>query len=205
MITIFLPTRFSPQNRATSHRQCAGYIERFLKSLRAKHFEVNMSSLWSEVQLLITNRSHNVYVIVGYRQMQCWMCLGSTYVRVRHLVIHWGRVTHICVVNLTIIGSNNGLSPGRRQAIIWTNAGILLIGPLGNNFNRNSNIFIQEIPIWKCRLENAAVLFVNSREKQICCDGGVSLQFRWISHLQTDNTAMVYEYRRASIKSNLPT
>ena len=33
--------------------------------------------------------------------------------------------------NLTIIGSDNGLSPGRRQAITWTNAGILLIGPLG--------------------------------------------------------------------------
>ena len=35
---------------------------------------------------------------------------------------------------LIIIGSDNGLSPGRRQAIIWTNAGILLIGPLGTNF-----------------------------------------------------------------------
>ena len=48
---------------------------------------------------------------------------------------HWGWVTHICVGNLTIIGSDNGLSPGRRQAIIWTNAGILLIGPLGTNFS----------------------------------------------------------------------
>ena len=48
---------------------------------------------------------------------------------------HWSRVTHICVGNLTIIGSDNGLSPGRRQAIIWTNAGILLIVPLGTNFN----------------------------------------------------------------------
>ena len=34
-----------------------------------------------------------------------------------------------------MIGSDNGLSPGRRQAIIWTNAGILLIRPLGTNFN----------------------------------------------------------------------
>ena len=30
-----------------------------------------------------------------------------------------------------IIGSDNGVSPGRRQAIIWTNAGIFFIGPLG--------------------------------------------------------------------------
>ena len=28
--------------------------------------------------------------------------------------------------NLTVIGSDNGLSPGQRQAIIWTNAGILI-------------------------------------------------------------------------------
>ena len=47
---------------------------------------------------------------------------------------HWGRVTHICVGGLTIIGSDNGLSLGRRQAIIWANAGMLLIGPLGTGF-----------------------------------------------------------------------
>ena len=44
-------------------------------------------------------------------------------------------MTHICVGKLAIIDSDNGLSPGRRQAIIWTNAGILLIGPLGTNFS----------------------------------------------------------------------
>ena len=43
-------------------------------------------------------------------------------------------MTHICVSKPTIIGSDNGLSPDRRQAIIWTNAGILLIGPLGTYF-----------------------------------------------------------------------
>ena len=48
---------------------------------------------------------------------------------------HWGRVTYICVGKLISIGSDNGLSPGRRQAIIWTNAGILLIGPLETNFS----------------------------------------------------------------------
>ena len=53
---------------------------------------------------------------------------------------HWGEwciyVMHI--YKLTNIGSDNGLSPGRRQAIIWTNAGILLIGPLGTSFSENS-------------------------------------------------------------------
>ena len=51
-------------------------------------------------------------------------------------------MTHICVSKLTIIGSDNGLSPRRRQAIIWTNAGILLFRPLGTKF---SDILI-EIP-----------------------------------------------------------
>ena len=48
---------------------------------------------------------------------------------------HWSRVMHICVGKLNIIGSDNGLSPGRRQAIIWTNARILSIRPLATNFN----------------------------------------------------------------------
>ena len=48
---------------------------------------------------------------------------------------HWGWVTNICVSKLTIIGSDNGLSPDWRQAIIWTNDGILLNGSLGTNFN----------------------------------------------------------------------
>ena len=51
------------------------------------------------------------------------------------MLTHWGRVTHICVSKVTIIVSDNGLSPGRRQAIIWNNAGILLIGPSGTNFS----------------------------------------------------------------------
>ena len=49
------------------------------------------------------------------------------------VLTHWGRVTHICVSKLTIVGSNNGLSPGRRQVIIWTTAEILLIGVHGNS------------------------------------------------------------------------
>ena len=50
---------------------------------------------------------------------------------------HWGPDTHICDNKLTSVGSDNGLSPGRRQAIIWTNVGILLIGPLRTKFSDN--------------------------------------------------------------------
>ena len=52
-----------------------------------------------------------------------------------YILTHWGRETHTYVGKLLIIGSDNDLSPARRQAIIWTNDGILLIGPLGTNFN----------------------------------------------------------------------
>ena len=61
--------------------------------------------------------------------------IAGTTIPVYYLITHWGRVTHICVNKLTIIGSDNDLSPGRRQAITWTNAGILLIVPWGTNFS----------------------------------------------------------------------
>ena len=40
---------------------------------------------------------------------------------------------YICISNLTTIGSDYGLSPGWRQDIIWTNAKLLLIAPLGKS------------------------------------------------------------------------
>ena len=51
------------------------------------------------------------------------------------MLTHWGRVTHICVSKSITIVSDKGLSPGRRQASIWTNTGIFFIGPLGANFS----------------------------------------------------------------------
>ena len=53
----------------------------------------------------------------------------------RYYSTHRGRVTHICVKKLTVTGSDNGLSPGRRQAILWTGDGILLIRTLITSFS----------------------------------------------------------------------
>ena len=69
---------------------------------------------------------------------------------------HWGRMTHICVSKLTIIVSDDGFSPGRRQTIIRTNAGMLSIGPLEKKSVKNQSKCIHSHPkkcIWKCRQE----------------------------------------------------
>ena len=73
------------------------------------------------------NKSHKEYLTL--------LSFYIEYTSVEPALTHWGRVTHICVGTNTNIGSDNGLSPARCQAIIWTNAGILLIGPLGTNFS----------------------------------------------------------------------
>ena len=71
-------------------------------------------------------------------------------------------MTHIGVSELIIVGSDNGLSPGRRQSIIWTNAGMLLIGPLATKFFEIlieiNYIFMQEIAFWNVLWKMAAIL-----------------------------------------------
>ena len=64
--------------------------------------------------------------------------LSDNYKNVIHFVrawfeTEWNRVTRIYVTKLTIIGTDNGLSPEWCQAIILTSACTLIIGPLGTN------------------------------------------------------------------------
>ena len=73
-----------------------------------------------------------------------------------HDLTHWRRVTHICVSKLTIIGSDNGLSPGRHQTIIWTSSN--LRNKLQWSIKRNSYIFILENGFENVVCEMAAIL-----------------------------------------------
>ena len=91
---------------------------------------------------------------------QCWGMIGN----INTCLTHWGRETHICISKLTIIGSDNGLSPDRCQAIIWTSAGILLIGHLGTNF---SEILIEIITFSFKKMH----LKVSSAKWRPCCLG----------------------------------
>ena len=65
--------------------------------------------------------------------------------------VHWFR-----------INSDNGLSPGRRQAIIWFYAGILLIRPIGTNFQSKVIYFHSRKCIWICHLRNGAHFLADS-------------------------------------------
>ena len=109
---------------------------------------------------LVKRRTYPCVFISMRADLRCdeiiLICLTAQCVKFKLWMIiyftHWGRVTHICVGKLTIIGSDNGLSPERRQAIISTSAGILLIGPLGTNF-RKILIEIQTFSLKKIRLK----------------------------------------------------
>ena len=98
-------------------------------------------------------------------------------------------MTHICVSKLTIIASDNGLSPGRRQATIWTNAGILLRGPLGTHFCATL-IEILLFSFKKMRLK------VSSAKRRPFCLGLNVLKPVWISNHLPSNVwdEIIYPY-----------
>ena len=87
------------------------------------------------------------------------------------LLTHQRRVTHIYVSKQVIVGSNNGLSPFQRQAIIWPNANILSIGPLWTNFSEiliKIQIFSLKKCISKCCLQISGHLASVSICQLIC-------------------------------------
>ena len=85
---------------------------------------------------------------------------------------HWGRVTHISVSKLTIskltiIGSDNGVSPDRCQSHYlkqcWNIVNWTLRNKFQWNFNHNSNIFIQENA-----LENGVCEMASNLYRPLC-------------------------------------
>ena len=69
-------------------------------------------------------------------------------------------MTHICVGKLTIIGSDNGLSPERPMPL--SDAGMLLIGPLRTNFSEIL-IKIQTFSLTKISLKMSSAKCCSSR------------------------------------------
>ena len=95
-------------------------------------FYVCLSNYWKTVGSLVIQgdvtlllRQCNICVYKNaWGMCQLTMCLT-----------HWGRVKHICVSKLIIIGSDNALSLGRCKAFTLANAAILIIRTLGTTFS----------------------------------------------------------------------
>ena len=88
-------------------------------------------------------------------------------------LVHWGRVMHICISKLITIGSDNGLSPGWRQGIIW----LLLIWTLGTIFSE----ILSEIHIFSFKIMH---LKMSSGNRRPFC-----LSLNVLRHLHLNPTA----------------
>ena len=119
----------------------------------------------------------------------CQILSGKQNQKDQFFSTHWGRVMHICISKLTITASDNGLSPGSRQAIIWTNAEIMIIGPLGIKFTEilieiyifsfkkiiikqinyaHINIFQKKRYWFKIRMEFLQYIYILAKIELIC-------------------------------------
>ena len=91
-------------------------------------------NLSGRIQLILVCFFLLIYMLIV---LFSWLFFKRKLKLITQLLTQWDWVTHLCVSNLKIIGSDNGLSTStvRRQVIIRTNAGILLIRTLGTNFS----------------------------------------------------------------------
>ena len=125
------------------HSWCANHVFHATFSIFVKHIQQSTRILneWMSIVIWLGREClwrffyHYMLPIIHYSvlfhdRLTVRVLLFSQ-LRLSHfLAAEWqfnsSRVTHICVSNLTLICSDNGLSPGRRPAIIWTSAPILL-------------------------------------------------------------------------------
>ena len=111
------------------------------------------------------------------------------------IMTHWGRVTHICVIKLTTIGSDNVLSPGRRKAIIWTRCWTIVKLDLRKkpqwNIKRNPYILIQENAfenvVWKMSaiLSRPQCVQWQKPHRSMCAIPRVDTGGKWVEGMTT--------------------
>ena len=127
-----------------------------VNDLREVRFEVLSDDECTNVAAWGFLHNPATFMCAGYLSGTISSCSVSTYIEETRTAPQtfrltlWCRVMHICVSKLTGIGSDNGLLPGRRQAIGWTNVGILLIRPELSEIHASSFRTMH----FKCRLEN---------------------------------------------------
>ena len=112
--------------KAPSHylNQCWLTISEVLRHL----FDVIFTEVWKIINLILQPDFPGANELKCIASNRMWS-FDSTF----WLIFPWCRL--YASVNQVSIGSDNGLSPIRRQAFVWTSAGLLSIGPLGTNFS----------------------------------------------------------------------
>ena len=115
------------------------YPIHFVLKRNSKQKKGLLSQVWASYFLMCTLSAMLTILIHIYIYIYTYMYI-YIYADGPTILTHWGPGTNICVSKFTIIGSDNGLAPTRRQAIIWSNGGILLVRLLGTNL---SEILIQ--------------------------------------------------------------
>ena len=126
----------------------------------------------------------------------------------KNSLTHRSRVPHICVSKLNIIGSDNGLSPGQHQPIIWTNARILLTWPSGTTSEKCQSKFIYLVPF--SRHNNTVAVTVGHRWKECLQFGGgtekqnllIFLMFMFATNTISTSIWWIRDYRRCNIRIN---
>ena len=105
-------------------------------------------------------------------------------------------MTHICVSKLTIIVPDNGLSPDRRQTIIWTNAGILLIRAPGTKFSE----ILSEIH--KFSFKKMHLKISSAKRRPFCLGLNVLKLSVWI-HWSLNTTKSIFPQSKDTIPSGM--
>ena len=150
-----------------------------MASLRAKRIMLDAKISFQEYLPFISLSTSYVvkFSVTNFWVMSCmyasfhnavysvWMvlnCCQYCYILLLESHVHWWEIN---VMILSSVCASQGIISSRRQAIIWTNAGILLIGPLGTNFNEiliKIHKFSFKKIHFKCCLENGGHLVLAS-------------------------------------------
>ena len=143
-----------------------------MKAMRALYYtyfraDSSIALLWPVN--VCTNINFDIYVSYIYMYIYIYIyihidkrfAVGHYPTLCSSLLTHLGLETHIRVSEISINGPDNGLSPGRRHAIILTNTGILLIGSLETTwtsvkFQAKFKHFHSRKWVWMRRLQNSA-------------------------------------------------
>ena len=140
---------------------------------------------WLNIDCIASVSYWNITVVGS--NIRKWNCIWQ---KLPGCLTHWGRETHICVGKLTIIASDNGLSPSWRQAIIWINAGILLIRPLETNFSEiliGIHTFSLKIMHFKMSSAKRRPFCLGLNELRINCNYSVPILYYHSSFLNNNH------------------